>query len=394
MFKYAIVTLLTVLLAACGGGGGSDGSSEATVQSFDESLLVDGQYKALAEIENSASACEGVIHTTTKDIAFESDNFLVFAETRVLEKSLNMVATFSEQGLELIAEKFGVSVEELTSYRPHYSSNAFEFIKTTWLSQFSAPTARSIDHLEPGVLPTNYDELDYYDQNKLLHDYFYGMTKEEQLLALQRAVVIRGRDVDTFLDDYGIEETPEKLVVCVNDSSVSTAQAWGGRYRIQPPENAAEWNRENNFEKYQRILVHELVHVITYSIPSQTESLLIPIWFMEGMAEYLTGGKIASSVDRNFILDRNEILFSEYSEAARVVAYIVETLGNGDRSIYDLMVSMRSYATGEEQYFHSSYLDNISFNAFPQAFSDVFVDYDGSELTLEKLHSEYFERLN
>ena len=199
---------------------------------------------------------------------------------------------------------------------------------------------------------------------------------------------------DSFLGDFSIKETPEKLVVCVNESSVSTAQAWGGRYRIQPPENAAEWNRQNNFEKYQRILVHELVHVITYSIPSQKESLLIPIWFMEGMAEYLTGGQIASSVDRNFVLDRNEILFSEYAEAARVVRYIVDTLGNGDRSIYDLMLTMRSYATGEEQYFSSSYLDSITFNSFPQSFRETFVDFDGSELTLDELHDEFIQRLN
>ncbi|UZE94401.1 hypothetical protein [Alkalimarinus alittae] len=388
--KYTTLISLFAILSACGGGGSSTGDNIATVESFPEESLVYGETKQINEITYAVSACDSTIQET----AFQSENFSVFAEPGVSEKSLKMAATFAEEGLELISEKFNVTVEEMLSYRPIYNSKAFDFLNTTWMSQYSAPTERSIDYLEPGALPADFDDLDYYDQVKLVHDYWYNMNKAEQNAALERAAMLRNLDSETFRTDRGIIETPDRLIICLINSSESIGEAETYGLRMQPPEDAAEWNRENDFELYKRIVDHELVHVVSYFVPTEKETLLMPIWFMEGIAEYITNGPIAGNVDRNFILDRNEILFSEYDEAARVVKYLADDLGNGNKSIYELMLTMRAYATGEEQYFHPSYLDDISFNSFPQAFREAFTDFDGSELTLEELHDEFIQRLN
>lgn len=391
MFKVSTISLLTVLLAACGGGGGGGSTPTVeTVESFPSESLAYGETKQVSGIKYADGACNSNIQET----AFQSEHFSIFAEPGVSEKSMRMAATFAEEGLELISSKFSVSIDELLSYRPIYNSKAYDFIRGTWMSQYSAPTQRSIDYLEPGVLPANYDELNSYAQEKLIHDYWYNMNKTEQDAALERAAALRSLDLETFRADIGIVETPSSLIVCLASSSNSVGEAETYGLRMQPPEHATEWNRANNFEQYRRIVAHEIVHVVSYFVPTEKETLLMPIWWMEGVAEYLTSGPIAGNVDRNFILDRNEILFSEYDEAARIVRYIVNTLGNGDRSIYELMLTMRLYATGKEQYFHSSYLDNISFNAFPQAFGETFIDFDSSELTLEELSDEFYERLN
>ena len=327
--------------------------------------VFDGNVCSVSDIQNSY---------------FETDNIAVFGGSEVSEKELQMIATFAEEGLSVVADKYEIAVNELLDLRPFYTAEALVFAK------YALMRRELFEELESVVLPADFDENNF-DRDKYAYDYFYSLSKLEQSDLLDRVAAYRNRDLMRYRDDYNILEMPRRLIICAsanNLNSVATAGSHG--LQVQPPAFASEHNRENNFEKYRRIVTHELVHVSMFIVSTRGNENLFPLWFAEGVAEYLSGGIIAQSVSerRNITESKTEINFDEYDDAARVIEYIVDDLGNGVRSIYELMLYMRERATGDE---------NLHYSSFEEAFEEAFVDLDSTKLEYSELQNEYFDRL-
>ena len=298
MLKMSLVIVLSIFLMACGGDEQPPAPTIATVDGYPEEDLSPGEFLSMEQEGYAGKACPNL---EIQDRFFKTENLVVFGVPGVLDKELQIVATFSEESLADVASTFNLTIPDLRSYR--------------------------VNPNNPIMICASYQTL--------------------------------GRSTGR-LKDYGVQ--------------------------IRNPNQIEYYMRENNYAIYRHVIEHEFVHYAQYVISGvKLNSWNIPLWFTEGMAEYLTGGVIATSSSsnphRNVIQEEGEIYFEWYDEAAMVVKYISETLGNGKESMLQFLLNMRTY-----------YKKPDGYSTYQEIFALTFVDYDGSPLDYNRLVSEYWER--
>ncbi|MCP5206333.1 MAG: hypothetical protein H7A01_03930 [Hahellaceae bacterium] len=413
--KHLILAFLsTCFITACGSGGNSEqgcstceGTQQA-VDSFPSSRLVSTELKELSQ-QVDASICSG---RTLKSTYLESENTRIFATPEIVESSMQLLATLTEEKLAEATNAFGMSLDSYIELRGAYDLGAaYEYVYYVWQAE-NADDEIQIYELEPGFdvsvddLPTvaryryeynsdtgDYDRIitgyDPYLSSEIASEYWGSLTASEKSEAIARVAAFRDESVS--MEDYAQEP---RIHVCVLDKSVFEGIATVGSkdgMQIANPSQLNEYNQSDNFSPFARVIEHELIHVIQNSYMSARE-VSEYVWFAEGIAEYLTGGKITLSAHEENIVETGRsgnLWFDKYSYAAGVIYYITQTLGNGDGSILQFL----------ENYKNQTYLEydieNEEYKSlFESTFSNTFIDFDLSQFEYSELESEYFERLN
>ena len=132
------------------------------------------------------------------------------------------------------------------------------------------------------------------------------------------------------LKERGFKDDPDYMCACHKDEDNSLNF-------FEPKDNPSdnEWSRE----EYQKVIFHELVHGIQYTLFGTT-----PEWLNEGIAKYLDGTYskgvkwlLDNKINTNPIPDQNEIEnefgrheYDSYDYAYLMVKYLIDTLGKDD----------------------------------------------------------------
>jgi len=405
---------ITSFLTACGGGSSDGGST--TVRGggpSSELVLVDGNFMS--------STFEGVIFqehsklgsrcmdygTPLVDEYFESENFIIFT-TGASNNDILLSATVAEEALHKVASQLNLTTSGLLDYRRAYSDSILAALYQVYdrfgeeLGFIGLHGATSIPVAE-NIFTNDWTGI---ERRKFYYSYWHDLSPEEQLQEIYDAGIYRGSPID----DIELYAVPRKIQICIADiDGIGVANAEG--LTLIPPSLLQDHNQQNNYQGFRRIVWHEMVHVTGMIITSHFYGAAsTDAWYAEGLAEYMSGGPIASNSSRfNAVLNGRDSTGIQslgldlgviYEVLHSSVEYLFGSGGSrlaaGDAAILDLWLTIRDsdLRTGIYSDNNINVLDpgvplpQTVRAVFQEAFGLVFVR-NGAPFTYAEYEAEY-----
>jgi hypothetical protein len=287
--KAVFLTFSALTLTACGGSKDSEFKLTPEV----ELVVENGQFKESSntnvyfgnnfgpdylysnEFGSNAEHC----YREANNYYFETEHALVFGSSTLPESDFKTVAMWVESQLDQAASAFnGMSFSNILAKR----NNIAPEINRVLQAAIGGIKLDAIDY------PENYDEMDRFEVQEWFATYFRGLDVEKQNEIIDDASITYGRNWQR--SDYRI---PDKLLVCLHEGTNQFQYGEGTRFGINL--GAPSINTPHD---PQVIVKHELVHTFQAMLyDSSYNAFMLPTWFAEGQAVFMSGQKVAKIAD-------------------------------------------------------------------------------------------------
>lgn len=404
----------SLFMAACGGSGsdgGSGGDGIPAAENFVEGSFKDSRVAGVAYPNSAAGRAVGLYGRACMDEHhyFETADgrIRVYGSTAFSETDFQVVATMVSNRLDNALAQFGLTWEEFVAQRELVNLGMLP----TVLQAYSDYLA-SHGEFDPGnndpTQTTGSTAEDIYAMEKDQWADWNALDRDEQIAFIR----------DTFLDS-GYAYAPEhdtvaekdvvlaadKVQICLSSDMGGSQFGEGSQVGIQVPPNTSSYH-----SRVGEIFTHELVHFIQGNIANvgQNPYALMPRWFTEGQAVYMSGQYLAS-VDHHHNMDPVKVLsYAQESDSGVDTATAYEHYGlayqyihenNGRDTIVQMMQSMKTN-TDAPQVFMSAYEafdpDQLYDEglAFTRAFDANFKDHTGESMSIEQYRMSYHDYMN
>jgi hypothetical protein len=385
--KALSLSVLALVLTACGGSGSSDsgtgsnntgtgnngGSSNNGSGSY-----VSGQFKNSGDtgeyyiksdlnsgfVEQEFGSLARKCVTDNNDYYFESDRTMVFGSRSLDKDTFKRVATLVEDNLDGALSLMSMTYSELIEERSSIATFAIRHVRT------------ALPIMDFYGKPDNYDDMSSHEQMLWGLMYFDSLSKADQV----NFAIEAGKELGMTYEQKDVLYK-DKVYVCLNESGSTTNVGEGNRIGLSLSVPVLF-----NISGLDELVTHELIHTAQYALVRSLEGGILPKWFVEGQAVYLSGQSIAqhsdhslvtvpnyvSSFDQEHDLDIGE-LYRHYG-----LAYKYLQDANGTQKMKQLLGAVNEnnivYHTNELPYdynFNTNAVNTTHSTAFIVAFDEV-----------------------
>lgn len=414
-----------VFLAACGGGsddGGSGGGTPSTENLVDGSFQ-DARVAGVAYPNSMAGDAVGSYGRA----CFDEYNYFetadgrvqVYGSTAFSETDFKVVATMVSDRLDSALQQFGLTWDEYVAQRELLNMGALrgavdhyqEYVNNPDYfgdpANFPAPERLSdADTAGSAVFE------DPYAEDKTKWASWSGLSREEQIDFIRTNYLAWAYtpEHDTVAEKDLFLAT-DKVQVCLNDQMGGSQFGEGSQVGLQVPPNTSTYH-----SRVGEIFSHELVHHIQQNVANvgQNPYEIMPRWFTEGQAVYMSGQAIAS-VDHHYNFDPVLILgfydevdvlgdggdpSTAYEHYGLAYKYLHES--NGRDAIVQMMQDMKTNTdaphvampANPEEWVEPPFPEYDEGMAFTRAFDGTIKNHTGASMTIEQYRTNYHDYMN
>lgn len=292
--KILSMSLIALSITACGGSSGSDSktpdSSGSTNTGGSGSSYVAGTFKKSVNtgefyiksdpgapyVEQEFGSMARDCVSVNNDYYFETDRVMVFGSQSLNEDDFKKVATKVENNLDATLSSMGTNFSEFMSGRLSLALFASR-------NSITGIQLMDIDG-KPDFTKMTDNEIATWS-----FAYFDSMSTSEQVAFSIEAGRALGKDYTEQQVLY-----KEKIYVCMDESSSTTVLGEGNRLGLSVAVPGLF-----NIGAQDELVKHELVHTVQQGIIHSFNGNMLPKWFLEGQAVYLSGQPIASQSEHN-----------------------------------------------------------------------------------------------
>jgi hypothetical protein len=296
--KTLPILFIIALTTACGGGSDSSSGTTNTPSNNNPPASANGEFKRAqntgryfgfsqsVHAENRFSDDFNFGATTCvqeyDNYYYETDSALIYGDSTLPNSDFTRVASWIEAEKQNVASLFGfASINDLLEMRNDVAPAALRIVYDSYYLE----TFTSIDY------PDNFDTMDFNQQSAWFARYFRALPKPDQNSIIDE--ILSSMNLSWSLEDYRLND---KLLVCINKNASDNEYAHGGRYGVSIAAPSV-----NSRSDAPQIIRHELIHTAQRSLyDSYHSSTLLPRWFIEGQAVFLSGQDIANSRSANY----------------------------------------------------------------------------------------------
>lgn len=385
-----------ILLTACGGGGGGGGapSADAFVSgTFQDANQTGKTFPTDRETHGYyGGACSG------ESNYFETDSgrIRIYGSTAFSADDFRAMATLIEQRLDETLSKFGLTWELFKEERGFLTIYAMRNVLGEMTSDPS---------LELGEDASGADAYDLWRQwsESERQSYVAGLPDK-----LNQQAEDLGFDQEEWwtpiTDDQFQRLEKDFLIGCLSPGMGGGTFGEGTLAGILMPPERQQWPGSVG-----QIVTHELVHFIQQNLYNEAANpYLLPRWFSEGQAVFLSGQRIANQAHHYNYEPQEVIGFSdEYGDLGMAyqhygLAYSYIANNNSQTSINDLLRLMKDTVDNPGLY-ELSVLETGEYGqplvygeakAFQRAFDVTMYDHEGEPMTIDRFRTQYHDLMN
>jgi hypothetical protein len=280
--------LSSLTLVACGGSDDPEFEPTSEVQvtvdngqfknSSDTDVYFGANFGTLFSDERAFGRNASHCYSDANSYYFETENTLVFGSSTLPESDFRTVASWVESEIDSAADAFdGMSFTAILEKRNNIAPEATAAINS-WMTA-------GIDAVE---YPTNFDGMNRNEQGAWFSLYFRSQNIQKQNEIIEEVGEKIG--VNWQANQYRLAD---KLLVCLHEGTDQFNYGEGTRFGVNVAAPSI-----NTPSGAVSIIKHELVHTFQGMLyDSSYSAFLLPKWFSEGQAVYMSGQDIASTDD-------------------------------------------------------------------------------------------------
>lgn len=384
--KALSLSVLALALTACGGSGSSDsgtGSNNTGTGNTGGSSnngggsYVSGQFKNSGDtgeyyiksdpnsgfVEQEFGSLARKCVTTNNDYYFESDRAMVFGSSSLDQDAFKRVATLVEDNLDGALSLMSMTYSELIEERSSIATFAIRHVRT------------ALPIMDFYGKPDNYNDMSSHEQMSWGLVYFDSLSKADQV----NFAIEAGKELGMTYQQKDVVYK-DKVYVCLNESDSTINVGEGNRLGLSLSVPGLF-----NISGQDELVTHELIHTAQYALVRSLEGGILPKWFVEGQAVYLSGQSIASHSDHS---DKNVPSFvSSFDQNGHDIGELYRHYGlaykylqdaNGTQKMKQLLGAVNEnnsvYHTNELPYdynFNTNAVHTIHSTAFIVGFDEV-----------------------
>lgn len=407
----------SLFLAACGGGGDDSASGTHSDKNFVEGSFKDARVAGVAYPNSLAGAAVGNFGRA----CFNEHNYFetadgriqVYGSTAFSETDFEVVATMVSERLDVALDKFGLTWDEFVAQRELVNMGALGGVIRMYSDYQSYPEYfdDSIGASDQGptageTTSTATASDDPYSEDKAQWAAWSALSTDEQNAFIREIYVNHATapEHDTVAEKDVLLST-DKVQVCFNGQMGGSMFGEGSQVGIQVPPNTSTYH-----SRVGEIFTHELVHFIQDNIANvgQNPYGLMPRWFTEGQAVFMSGQSVAS-VDHHYNFDPVQILgfydemdsgvdaSTAYEHYGLAYKYIQDS--NGRDTVIRMMQALKTNTDAPQV--GMSAFDTFDPDrqydegrAFTRGFETFMKDHTGAPLTIEQYRTNYHDLMN
>lgn len=397
MLKKAILsTAIISILAGCGGGGDDteNNSGGTNPNPGGGTVYVPGIFKNAVETGDYFNKISPVTDSTDQygalaqscisenEYYFESDRVQVFGAQSLPDSDFKQVATWVENGLDIVVGEMGLTVEELMNQRRSLAVWAY-------MEGAYAISQQLVANVQ---YPDDFNSWGHSDKEQFGKTYIANADYDEKVSIVKAFYEVQGYDIDEVEYSYG-----KKIRVCLHQSDNNFQYGEGifnGINVAAPSVNTVHNNAQ--------VINHELVHMVQQGVSHNTGSVSISRWFAEGQAVYISGQEVATRSSHNdfdtpiFVSFFDESGYDQaeiYKHYGLAYKYIQEA--NSIDAIMNMIADLRNYDQLYAQLPAGYGFSGNDAAAFVMAWDKAELKSESKEvLTLQKWIEEYHQLMN
>ena len=289
LLKVLPLSVLALSLVACGGGsdgdsgsgsnnggtgGNTGGSTNYVAGQFKDAVSTGEKFYKLDPSNNLPDYEFGSMSAACKDTNkyFESENTMVYGAASISEDYFKKAATVVENNLQSAVSAMGYTISEFNQERMN-------------LAKFAVNNAvQAMGQMDFYGKPDNFSSMSYEDQQKWSYQHLRSSSRQDRIAFALQAAEYNGV---SYTEQEVIYK--DKIIVCLKESTSTYNLGEGHRVGLSMAVPALFDNKN-----YEQLVKHELIHTVQKGIIAGLDGSVLPRWFSEGQAVYLSGQELAS----------------------------------------------------------------------------------------------------